>query len=117
VTLAALVQPREASFGAAAALPPAASPGALSPAKGGWKPAGSFFVLPANATGTQFLQRCCCMREKRRLSRGWAARAGNATAGRLASHPINMQLSPGISDLDTPAGSPLAATSHASPFN
>lgn len=37
-------------------------------------------------------------------------------SGLLASHPINLHLSPGASDLDTPVSSPMSGSSNFSPF-
>lgn len=67
----------------------------------------------------------CCSRPEGAEHAAWCLRgAGNATAlGALASHPIPLDLSPGLSDsLDSPACSPTAASAvsfasrSASPF-
>ncbi len=93
VTIAALVQPRDPpGLDATEATTPASSPGAaprkrMSP--------GKFFVLPAA---------------------GSAAPARPGT-GALASHPLNITLSPGSTDVDSPTSSPLSCSpSRFSPF-
>jgi len=97
VTLAALVQPRDLPSldGALGSDPDSIrtpSPGAPTPRK---RSPGKFFVLPAAGSA--------------------AARPG--AAGPLASHPLNITMSPGSTDIDSPASSPLARSPTSSRFS
>lgn len=92
MTLAALVQPRDlpsldSALGSDTRTPSPGVPRKRSP--------GKFFVLPAAGSA--------------------AARPG--TAGPLASHPLNITMSPGSTDIDSPASSPLARSPTSSRFS
>ncbi|BDA49312.1 hypothetical protein COCOBI_13-4240 [Coccomyxa sp. Obi] len=96
VTLAALVQPKEApaldaALGAAEAATP--SPDPPPPRK---RSPGKFFVLPARAGGNH---------------------GSPARPGVLASHPLTINLSPGSTDIDSPASSPLSRSPVSSRFS
>ncbi|CAL8464198.1 g3733 [Coccomyxa elongata] len=98
VTLAALVQPKEApALDAALGATEAATPSPDPPAPRKRSP-GKFFVLPARAGGNG--------------SDGSPARPGV-----LSSHPLNINLSPGSTDIDTPISSPLSHSTTSSRFS
>ncbi|CAL8464187.1 g3722 [Coccomyxa elongata] len=98
VTLAALVQPKEApALDAALGATEAATPSPDPPAPRKRSP-GKFFVLPARAGGN-------------------GTHGSPARPGVLSSHPLNINLSPGSTDIDTPISSPLSHSTTSSRFS